>query len=394
MQKIFISCSSKDSKAALTICDAIEARGYACWISSRDIDPGENFQEAIVRAIRRAPLMILVFSANANNSSEIKKEIALASQNRVTVIPMRIEDAMPSDALAYEFSTRQWIDVFGDWERAMKQLLGHIARALPQEEQVAVDAPKPAAVERKSVSGRKYLPYAAGAALVLGVVAWGYSSFPASKPPIPAPEPAASTEPAAGKDAQNAPAADALEKGNTELKSKNYGAAMQWFQKAAALGNADAQIAVGSLYADGLGVTKDDAQAEQWFLKAAAQGNSDAESHLGILYESAGMYTDAMKWFQKAADQGNAGAENGVGGIYYNGFGVATDYGQAMQWFQKSAAQNNNSAEFAIGVLYEYGRGVTKDYDQAIQWYQKSAAHGNQFAQQAIDKIKTLQAAK
>ena len=58
MQKIFISCSSKDKKAALTICEAIEARGYSCWISSRDIDPGENFQEAIVKAIRNTPLLI------------------------------------------------------------------------------------------------------------------------------------------------------------------------------------------------------------------------------------------------------------------------------------------------------------------------------------------------
>ena len=78
MKKIFISCSSKDSKAALTICEAIEARGYACWISSRDIGPGENFQEAIASAIGDAALMVLVFSANANNSGEIKKELALA----------------------------------------------------------------------------------------------------------------------------------------------------------------------------------------------------------------------------------------------------------------------------------------------------------------------------
>jgi hypothetical protein len=100
MQKIFISCSSKAGKAGLTICNAIEARGHACWISGRDVRPGENFQEAIVNAISNSGLTVLVFSANANNSDEIKKEIALASQSKIAVIPVRIEDVLPSAALS------------------------------------------------------------------------------------------------------------------------------------------------------------------------------------------------------------------------------------------------------------------------------------------------------
>src|SRR5205823_13215789 len=75
---VFISFSSHDRKAAETICKAVEQRGLECWVSSRNIGPGENFQEAITRAIRSAKVMILVFSANANNSLEVKKEIALA----------------------------------------------------------------------------------------------------------------------------------------------------------------------------------------------------------------------------------------------------------------------------------------------------------------------------
>jgi hypothetical protein len=132
-KKIFISCSSKDGKAALTICEAIEARGYACWISSRDIGPGENFQEAIASAIGDAALMVLVFSANANNSGEIKKELALAGQMRRVVIPVRIEDVAPSGAFVYELATRQWIDVFGDWERAIQQLLAQITKIISAE---------------------------------------------------------------------------------------------------------------------------------------------------------------------------------------------------------------------------------------------------------------------
>ncbi|MFI4933946.1 MAG: toll/interleukin-1 receptor domain-containing protein [Caulobacterales bacterium] len=136
---IFISYAGQDLKVASTLCKALESRGFHCWISSRDILPGENFQVAIVRAIRNAKMMLLVFTANSNNSEEMTKELALASQNKLIVVPLRIEDVAPSDAFSYEFATRQWIDFFSDWETAMNQLSERIASALPE------DAP-PAAV--------------------------------------------------------------------------------------------------------------------------------------------------------------------------------------------------------------------------------------------------------
>ena len=124
---VFISHSSEDRSVASKLCDALERRGLACWLDSRDIGPGENFQEAIVKAIRSVRVMVLVFSSNANNSSEIKKEIALASKNHLVVIPLRVEDVLPSDAFLYELSTRQWIDAFVDWELAIGRLADQIS---------------------------------------------------------------------------------------------------------------------------------------------------------------------------------------------------------------------------------------------------------------------------
>jgi hypothetical protein len=127
---IFITFSSKDQKVAQTICTALENRGLACWMSSRDVKAGQNYQEQIVKAIRAAKTMVLVFTANANNSNEIKKELALASQNNLVVIPVRIEDVTPNEAFAYEFATRQWIDLFDDWENSITRLVGLIAAAI------------------------------------------------------------------------------------------------------------------------------------------------------------------------------------------------------------------------------------------------------------------------
>ena len=157
---IFISYSSRDQKVAETICDALQSRGHTCWISCRDIGPGENFQESIVKAIRAAKLMLLVFTSNANNSNEIKKEIVLAGRYHLTVVPVRVEDVVPNDALAYEFATRQWIDLFRDWERDIErvssQIGGILAEGSPNDDASApiVAKPVPRPPAKKPALGR------------------------------------------------------------------------------------------------------------------------------------------------------------------------------------------------------------------------------------------------
>jgi TIR domain len=167
---VFISHSSRDRKTAETLCKALESRGISCWISSRDIGPGQNFQEAIVKAVRTARAMVMVFTSHANNSDEIKKELALASQHRLPVLPVRVEDVVPSDAFTYEFATRQWIDVFDDWERAVGQLAAHV------EELVGKDGAAPRRVAepraKPAKTGRTWaIAGLAGAAVVTLVAA-------------------------------------------------------------------------------------------------------------------------------------------------------------------------------------------------------------------------------
>ena len=93
---VFISYATADRKEALSVCKAIERRGTQCWISTRDVAPGENYQEAIVRSLRNARAMVLVFSDAANNSDEIKKELSLASRYHIPVMALSA-NALPRD---------------------------------------------------------------------------------------------------------------------------------------------------------------------------------------------------------------------------------------------------------------------------------------------------------
>ena len=125
---VFISYATADRAEALKVCKAIERRGTQCWISMRDVPPGANYQEAIVQSLRTARAVVLVFSDAANTSDEIKKELSLASRYHVPVIALRLKDVEPSDAFAYELSTRQWINAFEGWDKSIDTLVGRIAQ--------------------------------------------------------------------------------------------------------------------------------------------------------------------------------------------------------------------------------------------------------------------------
>ena len=167
----FVSYATADRKEALSVCKAIERRGVKCWISTRDVKPGENYQEAIVRSIRDSRAMVLVFSDAANNSDEIKKELSLASRYRVPVMALRIEDVEPSDAFAYELSTRQWIDAFEGWDNSIETLVAQIGDVTA----APLSAPlSPKTVERPSLraSPRALMAAAAAGLLVLAGGGW------------------------------------------------------------------------------------------------------------------------------------------------------------------------------------------------------------------------------
>lgn len=170
-QPVFISYATADRTEALKVCKAVEQRGMNCWISMRDVPAGANYQEAIVQSIRTARALALVFSDAANSSDEIKKELSLASRYHVPVIALRLADVDPSDAFAYELSTRQWIDAFEGWDQSIDRLVSRVGEISGAEPVTAVAAR--GAPPRKVFISAPRMAIAAFAGLLLLVLAAG-----------------------------------------------------------------------------------------------------------------------------------------------------------------------------------------------------------------------------
>lgn len=195
MKRIFVSYSSHDREVAVRVCKSLEKAGLHCWIAPRDIAPGANWGGSIAEAIDDAVAMVLVFSRNADNSDQIKKELVLAGDAHKVVIPARVEDLLPIDpSFRYELSSRQWIDLFDDWEAGITRIVERVQQIMPPP--VPTDAPSPApspasisasAPATRLIGKRRVSLYAAVAVAVAALGAGGYF-LAASRivPPTPA----------------------------------------------------------------------------------------------------------------------------------------------------------------------------------------------------------------
>jgi TIR domain len=86
--------------AADAACATLETAGVRCWIARGIFRPVPN-GAAIVDAIDYSAVMVLIFSSNANESRQIRREVEHAVSKGVTIVPVRIDQAEPMRSLAY-----------------------------------------------------------------------------------------------------------------------------------------------------------------------------------------------------------------------------------------------------------------------------------------------------
>jgi serine/threonine-protein kinase len=264
----------------------------------------------------------------------------------------------------------------------------------------------------------------AGAALVVGLLVFGWMLFPSSKP---APAVVAAVKPAvpaapiahgpvvptaltsatpqipAGAAPGTVAPSNSLGSLNDILAAANRGdaaaenalgvkyangedglprddvKAVEWYLKSANQGFAKGETNLGDMYLFGRGgLNKDATQALSWYLKAADQDWPDAQFRLGVMYEK-GVGTNqdvqrAVKLYRAAASAGYPDAENLLGILLATGSdGVPRDDDEAAVWYRKAADQGFAKAQKNLGDMYLFGRGVDKDYAQAVVWYTKAA---------------------
>jgi flagellar basal body-associated protein FliL len=129
---VFISYCSENRKIADALVHHLEAKEIRCWIDHRDLLPGFSWRDGIIEALEGNPgiAMVLLFSSASNKSRQVIKEISMADEENILVIPVRIENILPEGAIKLELQGRHWLDAFEGKEDRIEKAAERIKQTL------------------------------------------------------------------------------------------------------------------------------------------------------------------------------------------------------------------------------------------------------------------------
>lgn len=149
------------------------------------------------------------------------------------------------------------------------------------------------------------------------------------------------------------------------------------------------QYRLGQMLYTGTGTERDDTVAAEYWQRAAKLGNVNAQYAIGKLWleNGAGDPEQAVVWLMKAAEGGNASAQYALGKMYRDGEHLEKDVKRAAVLFTQAAEQNHEYAAYALGKLYLCGHDVPRDKEKAIPLLMASATQGNIYAQFLLEHL-------
>jgi TPR repeat protein len=174
--------------------------------------------------------------------------------------------------------------------------------------------------------------------------------------------------------------------------------AMQWYKRAATLGDTPAMYKMGMILLKGLlGQQKNPREAVSWLKRAAERADKDNPHglhELGLLYESPSPPDNILKderyafqLFAQAAELGYKYSQFRLGSAYeYGLLGCPVDARQSIAWYTRAAAQGEHQSELALSGWYLTGSEplLTQSDTEAFLWARKAASSGLAKAEYAM----------
>ncbi len=165
---------------------------------------------------------------------------------------------------------------------------------------------------------------------------------------------------------------------------ENRSAALEWFKRAAAQGNADAMFLCGESYFFGSGCEQSYGRAVRYYASAVNEGHVRAIIELGLCYENGyGVEKNvkrAVSLYRRASEHDNAEANFKIAEVVFKTNGIITSERPLLF---KSASKGYIPAILLMGILYDDGVGIPQNSDKAAEKYLEAITLG-------ISKKRTL----
>ena len=107
---VFISNSTAGKLTAYAICSELESIGIRCWILPRDLDVGSGWDQSIANAVACCRIMIVILSDYASRSDRVERQLELAFNKGLIVIPFRTESSSVVCEPQPSLDSVHWLD--------------------------------------------------------------------------------------------------------------------------------------------------------------------------------------------------------------------------------------------------------------------------------------------
>ncbi len=121
----FISYSRQDELFAMRLAKDLKPSGAPVWLDQLDIKPGQRWDDSVEQALSAASRMLVLLSSFSANSENVKDEVALAFDEKKTVIPIICGDCI----IPFRLRRMQYIDFRVDYEGSLRKVVEVLSTA-------------------------------------------------------------------------------------------------------------------------------------------------------------------------------------------------------------------------------------------------------------------------
>ena len=179
----------------------------------------------------------------------------------------------------------------------------------------------------------------------------------------------------------------------TDPRGNRFKETVEWYCKAAELGDVEAMLDLAEMYYDAYHYTELSYaefsqyhdECKKWYGRAAAFHNSVGEIRYYCFTHNVPIN---LYYTFYGAEHGNPEKQNELGILYYKGDkGLPQDNNEAFKWFREGALQGDALSQRNLGLMYEQGRGVPQNLPEARKWFQKALDNGYATAKDDLNRI-------
>jgi hypothetical protein len=90
-RRVFFSYARADRASVDTLVNRVVEAGYRVWLDRRDVPPGQDFVDAMLKAVRESAAFVVMLSPKAVESSYVAQELSAAADAAVPLFPVEIQ---------------------------------------------------------------------------------------------------------------------------------------------------------------------------------------------------------------------------------------------------------------------------------------------------------------